>query len=199
MAASVDFWFEFASTYSYLAVSRVEQEALAAGVVVAWRPFLLGPIFKEQGWSDSPFNVYPVKGRYMWRDLERLCDGYGIPFKRPTQFPRNGLLAARVTLAGGDAGWVPGFVKRAYRANFAEDRNIADAAVLSELLRDVGADPTTVVAEAGSDAVKAKLRANTEEAQRLGIFGAPSFVANGELFWGNDRLDDALAWAKRSA
>jgi hypothetical protein len=125
MAAAVDFWFEFASTYSYLAVSRIEREALAAGVVVTWRPFLLGPIFKAQDWNDSPFNVYPVKGRYMWRDMERLCDGYGIPFKRPTQFPRNGLLAARVTLAGGDAGWVPGFVQRAYRANFAEDRDIA--------------------------------------------------------------------------
>jgi len=199
MAASVDFWFEFASTYSYLAVSRIEQEALAAGVVVTWRPFLLGPIFKAQDWNDSPFNVYPVKGRYMWRDMERLCDGYGIPLKRPTQFPRNGLLAARVTLAGGDAGWVPPFVKRTYRANFAEDRDIADAKVLGELLRDVGADPAAVLTEAGSDAVKAKLRANTEEAVRLGIFGAPSFVANGELFWGNDRLADALVWAKRTA
>jgi 2-hydroxychromene-2-carboxylate isomerase len=131
--------------------------------------------------------------------MERLCEGYGIPFRRPTQFPQNGLLAARVTLAGGDAGWVPGFVKRTYRANFAEDRDIAGAAVLGELLRDVGADPTAVLAEAGSDADKAKLRANTEEAQRLGIFGAPSFVAGGELFWGNDRLDDALAWAKCGA
>jgi len=199
MAASLDFWFEFASTYSYLAVSRIEQEAMAAGVVLAWRPFLLGPIFKAQGWNDSPFNVYPVKGRYMWRDMARLCDGYGLSLKHPTQFPRNGLLAARVTLAGGDAGWVPEFVRRTYRANFAEDRDIADAAVLGELLRDVGADPTAVLAEAGSDAVKARLRANTEEAQRLGIFGAPSFVASGELFWGNDRLADALAWAKRSA
>ena len=199
MAVSLDFWFEFASTYSYLAVSRVEQEALAAGVVVTWRPFLLGPIFKAQGWNDSPFNVYPAKGRYMWRDMARLCDGYGLSLKHPTQFPRNGLLAARVTLAGGDAGWVPEFVRRTYRANFAEDRDIADAAVLGELLRDVGADPTAVLAEAGSDGVKAKLRANTEEAQRLGIFGAPSFVASGELFWGNDRLDDALAWAKRGA
>jgi len=199
MATSLDFWFEFASTYSYLAVSRIEQEAMAAGVVLAWRPFLLGPIFKAQGWNDSPFNVYPVKGRYMWRDMARLCDGYGLSLKHPTQFPRNGLLAARVTLAGGDAGWVPEFVRRTYRANFAEDRDIADAAVLGELLRDVGADPTAVLAEAGSDAVKARLRANTEEAQRLGIFGAPSFVASGELFWGNDRLADALAWAKRSA
>src|SRR6185295_16646838 len=196
---SVQFWFEFASTYSYPAAMRIEDRATAAGLAVEWRPFLLGPIFKAQGWNDSPFNVYPVKGRYMWRDMARLCDGYGLSLKHPTQFPRNGLLAARVTLAGGDAGWVPGFVKRVYRANFAEDRDIADAAVLGELLRDVGADPTAVLSEAGSDPVKAKLRANTEEAVRLGIFGAPSFVANGELFWGNDRLADALVWAKRTA
>ena len=196
MSASIDFWFEFASTYSYLAVSRVEQAALGAGVLVAWRPFLLGPIFKAQGWNDSPFNVYPVKGRYMWRDMERLCTRYGLPLVRPSQFPRNGLLAARVTLAGGDAGWVPAFVRRAYRANFADDRDIGDAAVLSELLRDVGADATAVLAEAGSEGVKARLRANTDEAQRLGIFGAPSFVTRGELFWGNDRLEDALEWAR---
>jgi 2-hydroxychromene-2-carboxylate isomerase len=196
MPAPIDFWFEFASTYSYLAVSRVEQAALGAGVVVAWRPFLLGPIFKAQGWNDSPFNVYPVKGRYMWRDMERLCTRYGLPLVRPSQFPRSGLLAARVTLAGGDAGWVPAFVRRAYRANFAEDRDIADPGVLGELLRDEGADASAVLAAAGSDGVKAKLRANTEEAQRLGIFGAPSFVARGELFWGNDRLEDALEWAR---
>jgi 2-hydroxychromene-2-carboxylate isomerase len=194
MPAPIDFWFEFASTYSYLAVSRVEQVALAAGAVVSWRPFLLGPIFKAQGWNDSPFNVYPAKGRYMWRDMERLCARYGLPLVRPSQFPRNGLLAARVTLAGGDAGWVPEFVRRTYRANFAGDRDIADAAVLTGLLRDVGAD-ADAVPPGGSDRVKAKLRANTEEAQRLGIFGAPSFVTRGELFWGNDRLEDALAWA----
>ena len=198
MAPSVDFWFEFASTYSYLAVSRIEQEALAAGVVVTWRPFLLGPIFKEQGWNDSPFNVYPVKGRYMWRDMERLCDGYGIPFKRPTQFPRNGLLAARTTLAGGDAGWVPAFVRNVYRANFAEDRDIADRAVLDTILRDVGADAPATLALAEAAAVKDRLRANTDEAQRLGLFGAPSFVTRDELFWGNDRLEDALAWARSS-
>jgi len=198
MPATIDFWFEFASTYSYLAASRVEQVALAAGVVVVWRPFLLGPIFKAQGWNDSPFNVYPVKGRYMWRDMERLCTRYGLPFTKPSQFPRNGLLAARVTLAGGDAGWVPPFVRRTYRANFGEDRDIADRAVLSELLRDEGADPTAVLTEAGSDRVKERLRANTDEARRIDIFGAPSFVARGELFWGNDRLDDALEWAGRT-
>ena len=199
MAATLEFWFEFASTYSYLAASRVETLAQAAGVGVVWRPFLLGPIFKAQGWTDSPFNIYPVKGRYMWRDMERLCHRYGLPLQRPSQFPRNGLLAARVTLAGDGAIWVPRFVRGAYRANFADDRDIADPAVLTALLRDAGASPDAVLAEAGSPAVKDRLRAQCETAQALGLFGAPSFVDRGELFWGNDRLEDAIAWARTGA
>ena len=198
MASPVDFWFEFASTYSYLAASRVERLANAAGVVVAWRPFLLGPIFGAQGWNDSPFNIYPVKGRYMWRDMERLCARYDIPFRRPTTFPRNGLLAARVAIAGKDAGWVPTFVRNVYRANFGDDREISEPEVITALLRDVGADPDTLLAAAASPPVKEHLRAQTEQAQRLGIFGAPSFVVRDELFWGNDRVEDALAYARDS-
>ena len=93
---TLEFWYEFASTYSYLASARVDAVATAAGVQVEWRPFLLGPIFKEQGWNDSPFNLYPAKGRYMWRDMERLAAGYELPFRKPSVFPRNGLAAARV-------------------------------------------------------------------------------------------------------
>ena len=77
----IDFWFEFGSTYSYPAAMRVEELAGQAGVGVNWRPFLLGAIFREQGLSDSPFNLYPAKGRYMWHDLERTCRALGIPFK----------------------------------------------------------------------------------------------------------------------
>ena len=134
----------------------------------------------------------------MWRDMERLCDRYGLPLRRPTQFPRNGLLAARVTTAGGDAGWVPAFVRNVYRANFGDDHDIADRAVLETLLRDVGTDAAAVLRDAESQPVKDHLRASTEQAQRLGIFGAPSFIVRGELFWGNDRLEDAIAWATRN-
>ncbi len=196
MPSPVDFWFEFASTYSYLAASRVERLAHAAGVVVVWRPFLLGPIFGAQGWNDSPFNIYPVKGRYMWRDMERSCARYAIPFRRPSTFPRNGLLAARIVIAAKDAGWVPTFVRNVYRANFGDDQEISEPTVLAALLRDVGANPDALLADAASPDVKEHLRAQTEQAQRLGIFGAPSFVVRDELFWGNDRLDDALAYAR---
>ena len=100
---NVDFWFEFGSTYSYPAAMRIEALAAEQGVRVTWRPFLLGPIFRAQGWDDSPFNIFPSKGRYMWRDLERICADYEIPFRRPSEFPRNGLLATRLACRFADA------------------------------------------------------------------------------------------------
>lgn len=190
--ATVDFWFEFGSTYSYPAAMRVEETARRRGVALRWRPFLLGPIFKAQGWNDSPFNVYPAKGRYMWRDLERVCAAQGLPLRRPSRFPRNGLLAARVAVLAEDEPWLPAFVRSVYAANFADDRDIADPAVVAALLTGVGQPAGSRLAEASSDAAKARLRARTDEAAALGIFGAPSFVVDGELFWGNDRLDAAL-------
>jgi len=195
MAARLELWYEFASTYSYLSVMRIEKVAAAARVEVAWRPFLLGPIFRTQGWNDSPFNLYPAKGRYMWRDLERLAAGYQLPFRRPSQFPRNGLLAARIALAAEPEGWCPDWTRAVFSAEFAEDRDIGDTAVLAGLLETLGREPGAVLAQAESDANKAGLRAQTEQASALGIFGAPSFVVAGELYWGNDRLGDAIAKA----
>src|SRR5690349_4964558 len=115
----VEFWYEFASTYSYPAAMRVEREAVRAGVEIRWRPFLLGPIFGAQGWNDSPFNIYPTKGAYMWRDLERICNADGIPLKRPPfRFPQNGLKAARIALVGEHEDWIAEFSRRIYTANF---------------------------------------------------------------------------------
>jgi 2-hydroxychromene-2-carboxylate isomerase len=194
---TLEFWFEFASTYSYPAALRIERVVHAAGVEVAWRPFLLGPIFKAQGWNDSPFNIYPVKGRYMWRDLERICDALAEPWRLPTQFPRNSLLAARVACWFQTEPWLPELVRRVYRANFAADRDIADPAVIGAILAGLG-QPPSALAAAQTDEAKAKLRTQTERAQALGIFGAPTFIAGGELFWGNDRLESAVAWARRA-
>jgi 2-hydroxychromene-2-carboxylate isomerase len=194
---TVDFWFELASTYSYPAASRIEETATAAGVGVRWRPFLLGPIFREQGWNDSPFNVYPAKGRYMWRDVERICAALGLPWRRPSRFPRNGLLAARVACAVQDEPWCGAFVRAVYRANFADDREISEPAVITGILADLGQPADATLVRAAEPAVKERLRAQTEEAARLGIFGAPTVVVGEELFWGNDRVETALRWAKK--
>ena len=197
MTAAIDFWFDFASTYSYPAALRIRSLAEATGVRVRFRPFLLGPIFKAQGWTTSPFHLYPAKGRHMWRDLERLCADLSLPFRKPEQFPQNSLLAARVALMGSDHGWGDDFCRAVFRAEFADGRRIDDPAVIGDLLSGLRVEPRPVLAAAQSEAIKARLRAQTEEAERLGIFGAPTFIcADGELFWGNDRLEHALRWQK---
>jgi 2-hydroxychromene-2-carboxylate isomerase len=192
-AANLEFWFEFGSTYSYLSAARIEDVAAAAGVPVLWEPLLLGPIFVEQGWDDSPFNLYPAKGRYMWRDIERQCAAYGIPFAKPSRFPRNSLLGARLARATSEH-WLPDFVRTVFRANFAEDREIEDPAEIRSILDSLGQP-------GGSSSRPGRPRTSCACANRrggpgeLGIFGAPDFVVGGELFWGNDRLEDVLAWA----
>ena len=194
---TLQFWYEFASTYSYPAAMRIGDAARAAGVAVEWRPFLLGPIFVAQGWNDSPFNVYPAKGAYMWRDLARICERLDLPLQRPSRFPRNGLLAARVAQIASDDGFVADFTRAVYTASFAEDREIGEADVIAEIVASLERDPDQVLARATAAENKDRLKRTGEEAARLGIFGAPSFVVGDELFWGNDRLDDALDWARR--
>jgi 2-hydroxychromene-2-carboxylate isomerase len=196
---SLQFWFEFASTYSYPAAMRIAARAAAAGVAIEWRPFLLGPIFQAQGWNDSPFNLYPVKGHYMWRDLERICRKEGLPLRRPSRFPRPSVIAARVACTAASESWGPDFVRAVYHANFVEDREIGDVAVIGAILTGLGIDAGVMLTRVQTPNVKARLRANTDEASALGVFGAPSFVVGGELFWGNDRLEDALAWRPAGA
>lgn len=190
------FWYEFASTYSYPAAMRVEALAATRGVTVAWRPFLLAPIFAAQGWRDSPFNLYPVKGRYMWRDLERICARAGLPFRQPDPFPQNGLLAARVALALADE-TRGSFSRAVYAAEFGEGRPISDRTVLSGLLASVGLNPGETLARAESDVNKGALKLQSARAAEIGIFGAPTLVTpDGEIFWGDDRLEQGLDWAR---
>lgn len=192
----LEFWFEFASTYSYLAAMRIASVCEAARVTLVWRPFLLGPIFADQGWSDSPFNLYPAKGRYMWRDMERLCEAQGLPFQRPSRFPRNGLLAARVAHFARDEPWLPDFVRAVYTANFGHDREIGDEGVVKDVVFASGGDPDTVLAGALAADNKRALREQTERAASRGLFGAPSFTVGDELFWGNERIGDAVVCAR---
>lgn len=194
--ATLDFYYEFASPYSYLAAARIGPLAEEAGVQVRWKPFLLGPIFAAQGYTTSPFNAYPLKGRYMWRDLERMVERYGLPpIRRPDSFPINALAAARVVTWLNDASR-PGFTVAAFKAEFAQGRDITDRAVLAQLLAGLGHFCEDLCAEAERQPVKDRLRAVTEEARAAGVFGAPTFVtADGDLFWGNDRLEQALEHA----
>lgn len=191
----VEFWFEFASTYSHPAAQRIASAAADRQIEITWRPFLLGPIFAAQGWDDSPFNLFPAKGTYMWRDVERVCATHHVPWRKPSAFPRNGLLGARVCVAAEDEPWMPDLVRALYRANFVEDREIGDAAVVGDVLTTLDQPAETWLTRAGTPETKTRLREQTHRARDLGIFGAPSFTVNGELFWGDDRLEAALAYA----
>jgi 2-hydroxychromene-2-carboxylate isomerase len=194
----LDFWFDFASTYSYPAAMRIRRLADEAGFAVRFRPFLLGPIFKAQGWTTSPFNLFAAKGSNMWRDLERICADAGLPFRRPEPFPQNSVLAARLALVGLARTWGEAFCVAVFEAQFGEGRSIADADAIADILLRLDIAPEEALAAAISDDNKLSLRAQTEQAQRLGVFGAPTFIAaDGELFWGNDRLERALLWAKQ--
>jgi len=195
----LEFWYEFASNYSYLSVMRISDLARQAGVEVIWKPFLLGPIFKAQGWDTSPFNLYPAKGRYMIRDMQRISESRGLPFVMPPTFPANGLKAARLALIGADEGWIEPFTKAIFEAEFGRGEDIAQPAVLEKALAGLGLDAASLMARAEDPAIKQRLKDQTAEAQSRGIFGAPSFITeDGELFWGDDRLEQALTWASAS-
>ncbi len=192
----IEFWFDFGSNYSYLATMRIEEAAARAGVPVRWKPFLLGPIFRSLGWETSPFVLQKAKGEYMWKDMVRECRKLGVPWLRPTRFPRAAVLPLRVALVGAGQPWIGDYCRRVMSLNFAEDRDIDVPEVVEEVLTRLGLPAREIVDAARSEANKLALRAQTEEAAARGIFGAPTFFVGDEMFWGNDRLDDALAFAK---
>lgn len=191
----IEFWFEFASTYSYLSALRFPFLAAEAGVKVVWRPFLLGPIFKAQGWKTSPFNIYAAKGNYMWRDIERRSVQIGIEFHRPNPFPQNGLLAARTAQLALKTDHGIAFCQNIFLAQFAAQQDISDPAVVTASAIAAGLEPESLTS-ANDEINKHALRLSTQEAGRKGLFGAPSFIVGDELFWGDDRLKDALDYAK---
>ena len=197
--AALEFWLDFGSNYSYLSAMRIEALAREKKVQVIWKPFLLGVVFKALGWETSPFVLQKIKGDYTWRDMARQCEKYGLPWRQPSAFPRTALLPMRVALVGADQGWIAPFARRMMAMNFAADRDIDNLEAVSEVLVELGLDARAIVALALTPDNKLRLRRQTEQAQALHLFGAPSFIIDGELFWGNDRLDDALAHAAASA
>jgi 2-hydroxychromene-2-carboxylate isomerase len=196
----LEFWYDFASTYSYLTAMRIEDLAASAKVEIAYRPFLLGPILKALGLTTSPFALNPTKGRYMARDIERTAAARGLAFHVPEPFPAHSLAAARLAIVAEEGGWIGPFARAVFAAEFSARADIAVPATLARIVTDLGQDAERAFASANSDTVKSALRARTENAAAKGIFGAPSFITkDGELFWGDDRLEAALAWAAACA
>lgn len=203
MAAAIRFWFDFASPYAYLSAARIRPLADAAGVPIDWRPFLLGPIFQAaSGGASGRQPMSPAARTYKWRDLERAAARHGLPYRLPAKYPPDGLKAARIALAALDEGWGEAWIGACFRAAYVEDLDLADPATLSAIAVRLGREGDALAAHAADPALKARLRASTEEAMAAGVFGAPAFVVDGappELFWGDDRLEQALDWAAGKA
>lgn len=191
----IEFWFEFGSNYSYLSVMRIEAAALRHGVRIVWKPFLLGPIFRALGMETSPFLLQKEKGAYMWQDMVRQCRKYGLQWRRPSVFPRNGVLPARVALIGAAEPWIGAFSRRVMELNFAYDEDTNAPGQLAPVLADLGLPAADILDRAQAEPAKALLREQTEHARARGIFGAPTFFVGTDMFWGNDRLDDAMQFA----
>lgn len=191
----IDFWFSIGSTYSCLTIMRLPAYALEHGVTFNWRPFNIRTILVEQ--NNIPFSGKPVKAAYMWRDIERRAEKCGLSVKVPAPYPLENLpLANQVALLGMQEGWGQDYVGATYRRWFQDGHPAGSDPNLSKSLKEIGQDPDRVVEAATSSAIEEALARETEEAKRLGVFGAPSFVVEREVFWGDDRLEDAVSWAR---
>jgi 2-hydroxychromene-2-carboxylate isomerase len=191
----LEFWFDFASNYSYLSVMRIEDEALKNGVRIVWRPFLLGLIFRAMGMENSPFVTQKEKGVYVWRDMVRQCQKYGITWQQPSAFPRLGVLPSRVALLGADEPWIGTFCRNVMELNFAFDQEVNQPENIGPILSRIGLPADDLLRRAQSEPIKDRLRQRTDQARARGIFGAPTFFLGSEMYWGNDRLDDAIRLA----
>jgi 2-hydroxychromene-2-carboxylate isomerase len=193
--ATVDFWYSIGSTYSYLTVMRLPGVARASGIAFRWRPFNVRHVMVVQ--NNIPFKDKPVKTAYMWRDIQRRAVRYGLTPIIPAPYPLPGLVYAnQVAILGADEGWGEDYTRATYRRWFESGQPAGEEPNLSESLAEIGQDPLRVLHVAKSDRIEAELNAATREAMALGVFGTPSFVVEGELFWGDDRLEDALDWAR---
>jgi 2-hydroxychromene-2-carboxylate isomerase len=181
------------STYSYLTVSRLADVAKSNGVSFRWRPFHLNTILLEM--KHIPFADKPAKAAYMWRDIQRRAGMYGIPIELPVPYPvKQSIVANRIAIVGMREGWGCEFVRAAYRRWFLRGQESGSEPNISDSLREIGQDPARVLVLAESDDANRALTDETDEARRLGIFGSPVFVVNQEVFWGDDRLDNAIEW-----
>jgi 2-hydroxychromene-2-carboxylate isomerase len=195
MQNSIDFWFSIGSTYSYLSVMRLRSIEVAHNIRFNWRPFNVREIMVEQ--NNRPFVGKPVKAAYMWRDIERRAAMYDLPIKVPAPYPLKEMeLANRVAILAAQEGWCADYAAATYRRWFQSGLEPGSDPNLSDSLREIGRDPYRIAAEAKSGEIGSALLAANDEARSVGVFGSPSFVVGSEIFWGDDRLDDALRWCQ---
>ena len=172
---------------------RLPKYATANGVTFNWRPFNVRSLMIEQ--NNIPFANKPAKLAYMWRDIERQAAKYGLPISVPAPYPLENLaLANLVALLGMREGWGQDYTAETYRMWFVDGKPAGSEPNISASLRRIGQDPSPVIQKAKSDEIADALAAETVVARDIGVFGAPTFVVEGEVFWGDDRLGDAVRW-----
>lgn len=195
MNKQLDFFYFIGSTYTYLAVSRAAELAQREGVSLNWRPFSVRTLMREQ--NNTPFAGKPLKRQYMWRDIERRALHYGLQFDAPPPYPIDATeLANRVATVAATQGWCAEFTKAAFQCWFVDQTDPGEPAQLKAILRRLGHDADAVLAQADTEAIRDKYAGETAAARALGLFGSPTFACGNEIFWGDDRLEDALAWCK---
>ncbi len=194
MPAPIEFYFDFTSPYSYLASEQIEGTAARHGRTVAFRPILLGAVFRVSG--QRPLLEIPLKGDYSRRDFARSARFAGVAWAMPDPFPVATVQAARacLVLQAEQPALAPAFIHRVFRAYFAQGRNISDTAVLAQVLVEAGADANAVLQATGRTPVKEELKAAVDAAIVRGVFGAPYFFVDEEPFWGSDRLPQIERW-----
>ncbi|RUX26168.1 2-hydroxychromene-2-carboxylate isomerase [Mesorhizobium sp. M2A.F.Ca.ET.042.01.1.1] len=192
----IDFWFSIGSTYTYLSVMRLAEVQARTGIEFRWRPFNVRSIMIEM--DNVPFAKKPVKAAYMWRDIERRAAMHRMVPKLPAPYPLAELERANgVAVIAAREGWCEAYARESYRRWFEMGEPAGSEPNISASIEKAGQKPEPVLRQADSDAAKADLAAATEQAKSLGIFGSPNFVVDGELFWGDDRLDDAMRWHRQ--
>jgi 2-hydroxychromene-2-carboxylate isomerase len=197
MSAPLDFWFDFASPYGYLASTRIDDIAARHGRTVRWRPILLGAVFKVSGMK--PVMDQPLRGEHLVHDAPRFARLLGVPLTMPAKVPLNGLAACRAFwwLEPADPSKAHALAKAIYHAHWGEGRDVAAAEQVAEVAAPLGIPAADLIAGVQEPLVKDRLRAETDEAIRRGVFGAPFIQIDGESFWGADRLDQIDQWLAR--
>jgi len=196
MTKTVEFYFDFGSPAAYLAATQLPHVCADTGAELVWKPLLLGGVFQATG-NHSPAEIAP-KGSYMTTDLQRFAKRYGVPFVHNPHFPINTLLLMRgaTAIQLQQPARFDAYVDAIYHAMWVEPRNLNDPAEVGAVLQAAGFDPAALLAAAGQQEVKDRLKAVTQEAVARGVFGAPTMFVGSDMFWGQDRLDfvrEALA------
>ena len=191
----IEFWFSVGSTYTYLSVMRLPAVEKLAGVQFAWRPFNVREIMLEM--NNIPFSTKPVKAAYMWRDIERRARMHGLSFTTAPPYPPKDLPRAnRIAVLAARQGWIQDYVQATYRHWFEDHLLPGNMENIDAMAADLGRDAGAIVREADEESVVSELAQLTQRAREKGVFGAHSWVAGNELFWGDDRLEDAIAWSR---